>query len=175
MFNNPFNWIVNKLSPTTTQKEDEASHEVARQKRAEEGKGSLFDAAAAQTEKPTLATPVVPRKKYTEVRTNFTVSPHLRYSAPGHRLQHKYSTAHFKISQRKLNKLGRQIAGKPIDYAILQMKFSEKRVSTRIQSMLNLAKKHAVTYKGLNPEKLIVCMSISCLNITRIALTTLLS
>ncbi|KAF9780192.1 ribosomal protein L22 [Thelephora terrestris] len=135
MFNNPFNWIANKLSPTTTQKEDEASHEVARQKRAEEGKGSLFDAAAAQTEKPTLATPVVPRKKYTE---------------------HKYSTAHFKISQRKLNKIGRQIAGKPIDYAILQMKFSEKRVSTRIQSMLNLAKKHAVTYKGLNPEKLIV-------------------
>ena len=37
------------------------------------------------------------------------------------------------------------------------MKFSEKRASTKIQSMLNLAKKHAVEYKGLNPGKLIVC------------------
>ena len=83
----------------------------------------------------------------------------------GCRFQHKYSTAHFKISQRKLNKLGRQIAGKPIDYAILQMKFSEKRASTKIQSMLNLAKKHATEYKGLNPGKLIVCMSTSLLGI----------
>jgi len=132
-FNNPFNWIANKLNPAIA--EDKASHVAARQKQAEEGKGNLFAAAAAKSEKPTLASPVVPRKKYTE---------------------HKYSTAHFKMSQRKLNKLGRQIAGKTIDYAILQMKFSEKRASTRIQSMLNLAKKHAVEYKGLNPGKLIV-------------------
>lgn len=41
------------------------------------------------------------------------------------------------------------------------MKFSEKRASTRIQSMLNLAKKHATEYKGLSPEKLIVCMSLT--------------
>ena len=47
--------------------------------------------------------------------------------------------------------------GTPFDYAILQIKFSEKRASTRIQSVLNLARKHAAEYKGLNPEKLIVC------------------
>ena len=86
MFNNPFNWIANKLSPATTTKEDKASFEVARQKRAEEGKGSLFDAVAAKTEKPSSTAPAVPRKKYTEVRTHSMLSPHLRYLAPGYRL-----------------------------------------------------------------------------------------
>ncbi|EIN10743.1 mitochondrial 50S ribosomal protein L22 [Punctularia strigosozonata HHB-11173 SS5] len=69
---------------------------------------------------------------------------------------HKYSTANFKISHRKLNDLGRQISGKPIDYAILQMKFSEKRASKRIKSMLVVAKNHAVAYKGLDEKKLVV-------------------
>lgn len=69
-FNNPINWIANKLSPNITEKEDTASHELARKKKAEEGTGNLFDAAAAatETEKPTLATPIVPRKKHKEVR-----------------------------------------------------------------------------------------------------------
>lgn len=70
--------------------------------------------------------------------------------------QHKYSTANFKISHRKLNMLGRQISGKPIDYAILQMQFSEKRASTRIRSMLATAKEHAVRYKALEESKLVV-------------------
>jgi len=137
-FNNPFNWIANKLNPGIAKKEVETSYELTRQKQAKEGKGNLFDATAAavaKTDKPTLAASAVPRGKHTE---------------------HKYSTAHFKMSHRKLNKLGRQIAGKPVDYAILQMKFSEKRASTRIQSMLTLAKKHAAEYKGLNPGKLVV-------------------
>lgn len=70
--------------------------------------------------------------------------------------QHKYSTANFKISPRKLNMLGRQISGKPIDYAILQMQFSEKRASTRIMNMLATARDHAVRYKRLKEPKLIV-------------------
>ena len=47
-----------------------ASHELARKKKAEEGKGNLFDAVAVsnETEKPTLAASVVPRKKHKEVR-----------------------------------------------------------------------------------------------------------
>ncbi|EMD40823.1 hypothetical protein CERSUDRAFT_111405 [Gelatoporia subvermispora B] len=69
---------------------------------------------------------------------------------------HKYSTANFKISHRKLNKLGRQISGKPIDMAILQMMFSEKRASKRVKSMLAVAKAHAVNYKGLDESKLVV-------------------
>lgn len=52
--------------------------------------------------------------------------------------------------------LGRQISGKPIDYALLQMQFSEKRASNRIKSMLAIAKDHAVA-KGLDEQRLIVC------------------
>ena len=51
--------------------------------------------------------------------------------------------------------LGRQIAGKPIDSAILQMMFSEKRASKRIKSMLVVAKNHA-QMKGLDTGKLVV-------------------
>jgi hypothetical protein len=57
--------------------------------------------------------------------------------------------------------LGHQISGKPIDHAILQMMFSEKRASKRIKSMLVLAREHALRYKGLSHSKLIVCAPIS--------------
>lgn len=69
--------------------------------------------------------------------------------------QHRYSTAHHKISPRKLNMLSRQIAGLPIDEAIVQMQFSEKRASKWIKSTLCLARDHAVD-KGLSRDKLIV-------------------
>ena len=52
--------------------------------------------------------------------------------------------------------LGNQIAGKPIDHAILQMQFSEKRASNRILNMLATARDHAVAYKGLEKPKLVV-------------------
>jgi large subunit ribosomal protein L22 len=52
--------------------------------------------------------------------------------------------------------LGRQISGKPIDHAIVQMQFSEKRASKRIKSMLATAKLHATAYKNMNASKLVV-------------------
>ena len=52
--------------------------------------------------------------------------------------------------------LGRQISGKPIDYAILQMQFSEKRASSRIMNMLATARDHASRYKRLQEGKLVV-------------------
>ncbi|CAE6440614.1 unnamed protein product [Rhizoctonia solani] len=70
--------------------------------------------------------------------------------------QHKYSTAVFKISRRKLNLLANQISGKPVDSAILQMEFSDKRASRRIKSTLCLARDHAEMYKGLARDKLVV-------------------
>ncbi|KAJ7591061.1 mitochondrial 50S ribosomal protein L22 [Mycena floridula] len=73
--------------------------------------------------------------------------------------EHRYSTPLIQISHRKLNMLGQQISGKPIDHAILQMHFSEKRVSTRLKSMLETAKAHAIRYKGMDPSKLIVAQS----------------
>lgn len=66
------------------------------------------------------------------------------------------ATKTFKISHRKLNKLGQQIAGKPIDSAILQMMFSEKRASKRIKSMLAQTKGNAVL-RGMQEDRLIVC------------------
>lgn len=70
--------------------------------------------------------------------------------------QHKYSTAAFKISNRKLKMLADQIgSGKPLDFAILQMQFSNKRAAKRIKSTLALAKDHAIA-KGLDSKRLVV-------------------
>jgi ribosomal protein L22 len=60
------------------------------------------------------------------------------------------------MSPRKLNMIGRQIAGQPVNEAILQMQFSEKRASERIKSTLVLARNHAVD-KGMDEKKLVVC------------------
>ena len=57
--------------------------------------------------------------------------------------------------------LGKQISGKPIDHAIMQMQFSEKRASSRIKSMLATAKLHATVYKKMEPSRLVVCECIS--------------
>lgn len=70
-------------------------------------------------------------------------------------LQWEHETGVIRISHRKLNLLSRQIAGKPIDYAILQMTFSEKRVSTRLRNMLATAKDNAMA-QGMNTKRLIV-------------------
>lgn len=51
--------------------------------------------------------------------------------------------------------LSRQISGLPIDEAIVQMQFSEKRASSWIKSTLCLARDHAID-KGLDRAKLIV-------------------
>ena len=79
-FNDPFNWITNKLCPAITEKKEEVSHVLTRKKKAKEGTGNLFDAAtvAAETEKSTLAAPAVPWKKYTKVRTRLVISSPLQ-------------------------------------------------------------------------------------------------
>jgi large subunit ribosomal protein L22 len=150
------------LGPKSRVQETTEEIEAAREQQHAEGSDSLFDA-------PLLGKPevkekseasVAPKKKFTEVCISALSFANSHTRLP---LQHKYSTANFKISHRKLNMLGRQIAGKPIDYAILQMQFSEKRASKRIKSMLVLAKQHAINYKNLDVSKLIVCMCL-CLH-----------
>lgn len=79
--------------------------------------------------------------------------------------EHKYSTSDFKISPRKLGMLASQIGsgklvdgkriGMPVDEAILQMQFSDKRASGRIKSTLALARDHAIA-RGMNGERLVV-------------------
>ncbi|SNX86929.1 related to 50S ribosomal protein L22 [Melanopsichium pennsylvanicum] len=73
----------------------------------------------------------------------------------GEALEHKYSTAAFKISPRKLQLLANQISGQPIDYAILQMQFSPKRAAKRVLSTLALARDHAAA-KGMQVPRLVV-------------------
>jgi len=130
------------LSPKTREQDTTEEIEAARKQQQAEGSASFFDTPLSKEEpEPEEKSEVISKtrkKKFTE---------------------HKYSTANFKISHRKLNMLGRQISGKPIDYAILQMQFSEKRASKRIKSMLALAKQHAIQYKKLDPSKLIVSES----------------
>ncbi|KIM25952.1 hypothetical protein M408DRAFT_17144 [Serendipita vermifera MAFF 305830] len=58
-------------------------------------------------------------------------------------------------SHRKLNKLANQISGKPIDYAILQMKFSEKRISAQVQRLLEETKQKAKE-QDMNLDQLVV-------------------
>lgn len=130
-------WVRNKLQLQTLEKNSKEEVEAARRAQIEKGQGSVFDALP----------PV-------EGESEGVVA---RPSKPK-RTEHKYSTANFKISHRKLNLLGRQIAGKPIDSAILQMTFSEKRASKRIKSMLVVAKDHAQRL-GMDEKKLVVAES----------------
>ncbi|CAE7103061.1 unnamed protein product [Rhizoctonia solani] len=108
-------------------RDDPSEEQKPEEPKGEEKAASLFDTVEQQA--------TAPLKKHT---------------------QHNYSTAIFKISRRKLNLLANQIAGKPIDTAILQMEFSDKRAARRIKSTLCLARDHAEMYKGLARDKLVV-------------------
>ncbi|KAH9853611.1 ribosomal protein L22 [Lenzites betulinus] len=139
-FKGPVAWLQETLAPAIRQQNTQEEIDAARKQAAEKGQLSVFDSvpALAEGEDAAEEVPVWKKKTYTE---------------------HKYSTGNFKISHRKLNMIGRQIAGKPIDSAILQMMFSEKRASKRIKSMLVVAKSHAVKLKDLNEQKLVVSES----------------
>ena len=61
----------------------------------------------------------------------------------------------FKTSMKKLAPLARQIAGKPIDEAILQMRFSKKKVAKDVHEHLLQAKNEAIASRGmgLKPDR----------------------
>ncbi|CCL99425.1 uncharacterized protein FIBRA_01443 [Fibroporia radiculosa] len=132
----PLGWLRDSLAMSVRKKNTEEEVAAARKAEAEKGQLSVFESLPAASGDEKLAgVSAQTSKKYTE---------------------HKYSTANFKISHRKLNMLGRQISGKPIDMAILQMQFSEKRASKRLKSMLAVAKDHATRLKGLQEKRLVV-------------------
>ncbi|KAG6854791.1 hypothetical protein C0991_001218 [Blastosporella zonata] len=154
-FLNPLYWVREKLVPTVRPKQSQEDVDAGKKQAAEEGKQSVFEAAvAAPAPRQPEVAPGAPGSAVSKAKSLyiFKKAPKPRPSS------HKYSTANFKISHRKLNMLGRQIAGKPIDHAILQMQFSEKRASSRIMNMLATARDHAVRYKRLNEPKLVVGM-----------------
>lgn len=55
----------------------------------------------------------------------------------------------FKTSVKKLGPLARQIAGKPIEDAILQMRFSKKRAAADVKKLLEYARDEATVRKGM--------------------------
>ncbi|KZV61010.1 ribosomal protein L22 [Peniophora sp. CONT] len=143
----PLGWIGEAFSPNVRKKQSEEEKEAARRKQAQKGTGGLLDPALVEPVKKSKAPAVAKSATDAKAAKKAKEGP-----SDG---SHKYSTTNFKHSHRKLNKLGNQIAGKPIDLAIVQMQFSEKRNSKRIKSMLATAKQHA-TMKGLDPERLLV-------------------
>lgn len=71
--------------------------------------------------------------------------------------QHSYTSARHKISYKKLKLLTHQLKGLPIDEAILQMQFSVKGAASWIRPNLLIARDHAVLYKNMKKERLMVC------------------
>ncbi|KAI6003983.1 ribosomal protein L22/L17 [Pisolithus albus] len=141
---NPLQWIQQKFAPA-----------VRKSTVPDAPKQETADLVSAQEEAFTEAKLIEGSKKHKKKKEKVAeAAPEVVEKQPAP--EHKYSTANFKISHRKLNMLGRQISGKPIDHAIMQMQFSEKRASNRIMSMLATAKLHATVYKNMDPSKLVV-------------------
>lgn len=63
--------------------------------------------------------------------------------------EHLVKSHNMKTSIKKLGMLARQIAGKPIDEAILQMRFSKKKVAAEILTQLEAARDEAVVMRGM--------------------------
>ena len=167
-FKSPVAWLRESLAPNVRQKNTEEEIEAARKQAAQKDQLSVFESVPTieksekgeegEESQEVEEVPAWRKKTYTEVCAARPV-PLLPLALWLTVRQHKYSTANFKISHRKLNLLSRQIAGKPIDHAILQMQFSEKRASKRIKSMLVVAKSHATKLKSLDEGRLVVGQS----------------
>ncbi|PAV21293.1 mitochondrial 50S ribosomal L22 [Pyrrhoderma noxium] len=128
----PMEWFKKTLTPQIREQNSEKEIQQAREEAKESGQASVFEYQEfSQTDGNEK---LVSGEKATE---------------------HRGATRNFKISHRKLNKLANQISGKPIDSAILQMSFSEKRASERIKGMLAQTKSVAIA-RGLDPERLVV-------------------
>ncbi|KAJ9603947.1 39S ribosomal protein L22, mitochondrial [Cladophialophora chaetospira] len=63
--------------------------------------------------------------------------------------EHTSRSHFFKTSMKKLAPLARQIAGKSIDEAILQMRFSNKKVAQDVRQHLIQARNEAIVIKGM--------------------------
>ncbi|KAJ7771352.1 mitochondrial 50S ribosomal protein L22 [Mycena maculata] len=141
---NPLSWISRTFSPAP-----------AKPEQSKEGKEPSQPAESSSifAQAPTPTEPKAPRTRQTPTLPFRSVKPQVSdIPTPFH----KESTVPFVISHRKLNKLGRQIAGKPIDYAILQMQFSNKRAGSKIKDLLVTAKQQAVQRRRMDLPTLVV-------------------
>ncbi|KAG9018202.1 hypothetical protein FRB90_011900 [Tulasnella sp. 427] len=139
----PGEWIRNAIRQRTQTSKPEGALErqEARKEAVAKGEASLFDAVQEEMSSTAGGESAAVLAKAKKAHS-----------------EHRYRTASFKISPRKLNLLSRQVAGKPIDLAILQMEFSDKRAAGRIKSMLCTARDHALV-KGIRRERMVVSES----------------
>lgn len=63
--------------------------------------------------------------------------------------EHLVKSHNFKTSVKKLGKLARQLSGKTIDDAIVQMRFSKKRVAQEVLKQLEYARDEAIVMRGM--------------------------
>ncbi|KAH9841161.1 putative universal ribosomal protein uL22 family protein [Teratosphaeria destructans] len=63
--------------------------------------------------------------------------------------EHLAKTHHLKTSVKKLGMLARQIAGKTIDDAIVQMRFSKKKMAQEVLKHLEYARDEAIVTRGM--------------------------
>jgi len=133
-------WFRKQVSPRLRDTDNQKEVEEAREKAKESGQASVFEYEDVNATNP---------------GGDASASPSAKALAKKKANEHRAQTAVFSISHRKLGKLAEQIAGKPVDSAILQMMFSEKRASSRIKSMLAHAKVNAIS-RGLEEEKLVI-------------------
>jgi len=147
---NPLTWISKTFSPApaepekTTQEPERANEKAATPPQPAES-SSIFAAVPVPVESKATRSRPKGTLRFTKPQVSDIPTPF-----------HKESTVPFVISHRKLNKLGRQIAGKPIDYAILQMQFSDKRAGLKIKDLLVNAKQKAVQRRRMDSPTLVV-------------------
>jgi ribosomal protein L22 len=78
--------------------------------------------------------------------------------------EHTVRSHNMKTSVKKLGKLARQIAGKQIDDAITQMRFSRKKVATEVLKQLEFARDEAVVMRGMGLGNVVPDADASTLN-----------
>ncbi|KAI9276167.1 ribosomal protein L22/L17 [Sporodiniella umbellata] len=64
--------------------------------------------------------------------------------------EYRFSSSNFRASPQKLNMLARQIRNLPVDEAIRQMEFSDKRTAKKVLHNLAFAKKNAADQKDMH-------------------------
>ncbi|KAF3079671.1 54S ribosomal protein L22, mitochondrial [Orbilia oligospora] len=67
--------------------------------------------------------------------------------------EHLCQSHNFKTSLKKLGPLARQIAGKPLEHALIQMRYSPKKAAKEVLKHLVQAKNEAIYTKNFDPEQ----------------------
>lgn len=85
--------------------------------------------------------------------------------------EHLVKSQNFKTSVKKLGMLARQIQGKTIEDAIVQMRFSKKKIAAEIMKQLEYARDEAVVMRGMGLGNIASDETPAALNLPRATTT----